>query len=436
MQQRRGTRFAKTLLKKIKNIIEDDGTKSQYRQSQKDFVRQRCLSFSSLVYFFLQKGKSSLQQELDDFFVGESKTYSKSALSQHRNKLKYELFADLNTQQLDYFYQNHKGFKKWKGMRLLAIDGSTLQLPYSHEVIKDFGIFETRTENNRKVLLGRISQVYDVLNELTIHASIEHYNTSELGLAERHLPDINKTDLVLMDRGYAAFWLMARMESQGQKFLIRLKENKWKIAKELLLSGKNQSQVIVMPSSEAKLRCKEKGIPTKDLGLRIVRVPIPEGDDYVLITNLTDEKLYDFKELAYLYRSRWPIEESFKLLKTRAELENLSGKSTLAIKQDFYRIIFRANLSQIISLAMTQKPLEYINKTRKHKYKINRTQAYRKSKTIIQILYESKIRAWITHLYTFGHQLVTQLEIVRPNRSHPVVKRYAGKPISFMAYKP
>jgi len=436
LQQQSGTRLIKSLLKKIKSKIEDEATVKQYRHRSTDFVRNRGLPFCSLVYFLLQKNKSSLQQELDDYFADNSKTYTKSALSQQRLKLKHEIFEDLNEEQLDFYYSNKFEIKKWKGLRLLALDGSTLQLPHSNDVIENFGIFESRTENNRKILLGRISQVYDVLNSLTINAKIDHYKTSELALAQGHLPWIQNTDLVLMDRGYAAFWFMALMQSQGKKFLIRLKENKWKIARDFLATGKAGQSVVIKPSKEAVYRCKEKNIPIHDLSLRIVRVKIPGANDYVLITNLTDEETYNNKELAELYRLRWPVEESFKLLKIRAELENLSGKSTLAIKQDFYRIIFRANLSQIYSLAMTSNSLKDLNNFRKNKYQINKTQAFRKSQKIIKMLYQSKVKKWIKLLYQIGYMLIKQVEIIRTNMSNPVYRRYSGRPANFMAYKP
>lgn len=191
------------------------------------------------------------------------------------------------------------------------------------------------------MLLARIPQAYHVLNDLSIHANIQHYQTSELALADSHLPFLQKTDLLLMDRGYAAFWFMAKLCSSGQKFVIRLKENRWNIAKELLLSDKTEKLVKIKPSNDAIKRCKEKGIPADDLNLRIIRVKLPDGDDYVVITNL----LNTAQELSDLYRLRWLVEEGYKLLKVRAELENLSGKSTLAVKKDFYRIICRSNLS-------------------------------------------------------------------------------------------
>ena len=425
--------FSKALLKNIKKIIENDSTKESYRTSEVCFTRNRNLSFSNLVYFLLQLGKSSLQQELDLYF--DEHFYTKSALSQHRLKLKPELFVDLNRSQCDFYYTKASHVKKWKGYRLVAIDGSTMQLPFSDNLVENYGHFETRTENNRKVVLARISQAYDVLNQISIDAQIDHYRTSELSFAHRHLAYINTRDLLLMDRGYSAFWFMSLLTKKSCNFLIRLKAKRFNVGKTFLASDKKEQIITLTPSNEAVKRCKEVGAPVKPLKLRLVRIWIEGGEDQVLITNLIDQQEHKYTEICKLYQKRWPVEESFKHLKLRAELENLSGKSHIVVQQDFHRIIMRTNLATILSNQMSQKGVKTINKVRNKTYQINRTQAYRKIKKVINTISHSfnKINK---QLQLYAIALIKQVERHRPNRSNPRIKRYAGKPANFMCYKP
>ena len=42
---------------------------------------------------------------------------------------------------------------------------------------------------------------------------------------------------------------------------------------------------------------------------------------------------------AELYHDRWPLEEDYKVMKCRIELEYFSGKSALTVYQDFHVII-------------------------------------------------------------------------------------------------
>lgn len=385
----------------------------------------------------MQLGKSSIQQELDGFFTGQEVDYSKSALSQHRKKLRHEIFIDLNKLQLEHYYTKASFIKKWKGYRLVAIDGSTMQLPYSEQLVDEFGYFGTRTENNRRVVLGRISQAYDVLNELTIDAHLDHYRTSEISLAESHISKLDAdNDLLLMDRGYAGFWLMSMLEGQSRKFVIRLKAQRWKLGKSFLASNLDDQLVTINPSNEAIKKCKAKGLSSSPLQLRLIRVRIKDGEDHVLITNLIDTQTFSSKELSDLYVLRWPVEESFKHLKLRGEIENLSGKSKTVILQDFHRIITRTNLSRIASKNLIRKQVKHMNKSRKGKYKVNLTQAYRKSKELINALFMEPIECLRGKIIIFAFQLVNQLEMIRPNRSIPRFRRYGGRPANFMAYKP
>ncbi|WP_229239621.1 hypothetical protein [Echinicola soli] len=183
-------------------------------------------------------GKSSVQQELDDFFSDKLVSYSKGAFSQQRSKLNPKVFTWLNEKQCSFYYNKASHVRRWKGFRLIGIDGSTLQLPYSKELAKGFGQFETRTENGRKVVLARVSQAYDVLNQISIDAKIKHYRTSELSLCESHLPCLGQGDLLIMDRAYAAFWLMSSLVQQQKSFVIRVKANRWKQAKADLSGAK------------------------------------------------------------------------------------------------------------------------------------------------------------------------------------------------------
>ena len=427
--------FSKDFLKLLKNNIENGLTRDRFRTTNTAFVRQRCLGFTDLIYFMLGLGKSSVQQELDNFFSDKSVSYSKGAFSQQRSKLNPKVFTWLNEQQCSFYYNKASHIRKWKGFRLIGIDGSTLQLPYSKELAKGFGHFETRTENGRKVVLARVSQAYDVLNQISIDAKIKHYRTSELALCESHLPRLGQSDLLIMDRAYAAFWLMSSLVQQQKSFVIRVKANRWKHAKAFLASTQKQQIIEVSPSKEALNRCRERNIPTEALKLRLVRVPIASGEDHILITNLVDHKKYPVKEIRELYRKRWPVEESFKLLKTRAELENLSGKTARAVLQDFNRIILRANLSNILSKTLTKKGIDYCNKKRKNTYQINRTQAYRKTKSIIDQLKQGMDKI-IGKISDYAFKLLLQLEIIRPNRSVPRIKRYTARPSNFITYKP
>ena len=78
-----------------------------------------------------------------------------------------------------------KGAKKNKGYRVLAIDGSTVELPTTEELKREYG--EVKNNGNRlNMAMGRTSMMYDVENELIIDGVLEKYKTSEREMAKTY----------------------------------------------------------------------------------------------------------------------------------------------------------------------------------------------------------------------------------------------------------
>jgi len=69
----------------------------------------------------------------------------------------------------------------------------------------------------------------------------------------------------------------------------------------------------------------------------------------VLATSLLDTVAYPITVFKDLYHCRWPVEEQYKVMKCRIEVENFSGKSVLAVYQDFHAKVFTMNLTAILA---------------------------------------------------------------------------------------
>jgi hypothetical protein len=73
-------------------------------------------------------------------------------------------------------------------------------------------------------------------------------------------------------------------------------------------------------------------------------------------------------------------------MKSRLEIENFSGKSPLAILQDFYAKLFAYNLTSILT-SSTQEEVDNTRVNRKHKCQLNFTQALNRMKDSIVLLF-------------------------------------------------
>ena len=200
------------LCNSLKKIIYSEEFIHRHKTAPQHFTRNRSLPFPTLILFLINFLKRSLQSELDSFFQTLQNTLTpirevtKGAFSRARLKLKHSAFTELN-HHLILFFERHFSLRTWHGFRLLAIDGSTLRLPNTPDIAKHFGTHPDSTERSRP--MARASQLYDCLNRITLHASINPYRGDERDLAVEHGSFLQENDLVLLDRGYPAFWFFA-----------------------------------------------------------------------------------------------------------------------------------------------------------------------------------------------------------------------------------
>jgi tetratricopeptide (TPR) repeat protein len=162
-------------------------------------------------------------------------------------------------------------------------------------------------------------------------------------------------------------------------------------------------------------------------------VELEDGKQEILCTSLVDAKRYPREEFKGLYHFRWGIEESYKMLKCRVEVENFSGKTATAVKQDFYAKMFLMSLCAIYAHPIEEKvKAEYkADEHRKYDQKINRTNAI---STTQEILIATFIRRQFEKAMQAFDEIVEKTrEIIRPGRSEPRNKK--TKRLHYMNYK-
>jgi len=338
--------------------------------------------------------KSSIQRELDSFFKALNKSdfnireVTKGAFTQARAKLNPSAFKRLNEVAVNSFYDGAE-YYTWHGMRTLAVDGTRLVLPNHPSVVDEFGQHEFGPKADSKRSLALASLLYDVLNHITIDAEIAPYSSSENDLLLAHLEKVEPGDLLLLDRGYPSFWLLFLLKAKGIEFCVRLKDNWWKKVKDFVESDdEDEIERIVtftLPDKDRKKLAKYPHMQDNIINCRLIKVKLSTGETEILCTSLTDRKKYLHREFESLYHYRWNEEETYKLLKSRLELEAFSGKTALAVKQDFHAKVFLMTLCAAWAHPIEDKVVEEYkaDEQRKFDQKINRTNALSMTQEIL-----------------------------------------------------
>jgi len=304
------------------------------------------------------------QTEIDAFFAQlyqtpeEIRQVTSSAFTQCRNKIRYSAFSAACWALVQYFYNNFN-FKKYYGLRLIAIDGSVYTLPKTKETIKVFG--ENALTESGKWIKAQVSFAADVLNNICVDAAIGPYKESEARQALGHLSKLGRNNLYLFDRGYFGRLFLREVIQTGCQFCFRVQSNACR-------------EVILFINSSHTDTIAYIDVEGEKIKVRLTKIMLDSGKEEYLVTSLFDTKTFTIARLKALYNFRWGVEEQYKDMKYAICVENFIGKKPNSIKQEFFANILTYNLSmmsckQLVDYASNNNKK---NKNKKHKYKANK----------------------------------------------------------------
>ena len=132
------------IIEELKNFVQYVFTNKEvllhFTGSPANFTRNRKLPFPDLILLIVRLCKKTLSIEIEKFFeeMGVNMSCSVSAFTQQRLKLNASFFYSWNLVLWLNFYRfySHK-VKRWRGYRVLAIDGSSVSL-INNEALKGY----------------------------------------------------------------------------------------------------------------------------------------------------------------------------------------------------------------------------------------------------------------------------------------------------------
>jgi hypothetical protein len=274
---------------------------------------------------------------------------SKQAFSKARYKIHHEGFKALLFSGIKDTYGDSLETGTWRGYRVIAADGSSINLPISEETISYFGRFKCNGTQGKSPILGRVSLFVDLCTSMILSARLASWNVGEQTLAEEQLPEVvnqfrdmgQARLLFVYDRGYPSLKFIAQHDSLQADFLFRLQKSTYKGVWERIEAGETDFDCL--------LKSREFPLGRK---VRVLAIPLKNGETEVLITSLFDRENFTLNELSKTYFLRWHIEECYKRLKIGTELENFSGKNLEAIFQEFWAHLVICN---ILAVYMCEK---------------------------------------------------------------------------------
>jgi len=227
-----------------------------------------------------------------------------------------------------------------------------LRLPNHPELFEQFTpkeIFCQEGSTGRRYPEARISVLYDLLNRVALDGQLRPSNQGEVGLAIEQLGQAALGDVIITDCGYTGYSYLSAVIYMGLDFVTRCSSGSFAAAQELFRMDRAGRSVVAQLWAPADQRQHLQDCGRRlQLTVRFISLRLPTGELEVLATSLLDEQKYPTEEFMALYGSRWNQETFYFLMKSRLELENFSGQSAEAIRQDFFSTLLLCNLETIL----------------------------------------------------------------------------------------
>jgi len=344
----------------VLNFIENEEFISAHKTSPKQFTRDRVWNFKTAFLFICSMLNKRAQTEIDLFFAKlyqtpeEIRQVTSSAFTQCRNKINSSAFSSTCWALVHFFYSNFY-FKKYYGLRLIAIDGSVYTLPRTEELIKEFG--ENVLSESGKWIKAQVSFAADVLNNICVDAAIGPYKESEGKQALGHMSKLGGNNLYIFDRGYFGRSFLGEVVETGCQFCFRVQRN---ACREVVgfIKGNLTDTITYIDIDGEKIK------------VRLTKILLDTGEEEYLVTSLFDIEIFTHSKLKALYHLRWGVEEQYKDMKYAICIENFIGKKPNSIKQEFFANILTYNLSMMSCKSLIDKASNKFKK--KHQYKTNK----------------------------------------------------------------
>ena len=204
------------------------------------------------------------------------------------------------------------------GLRLMAVDGTTFDLPDTDANARVFGYPGTRAGTEASFPKARLVLLVEAGTHLITDALLSPYRMGERRKALKLLRSVEPGMLLMWDRGLHSFKMVKATQERGGHFLGRVPKN---VKFEVVQTFEDGSFLSwIAPDRKSKKKGAER------TPIRVIEYTIEEKgveQTYRLITDLMDTTAFPALLLAQEYHQRWEVENTLDEFKT-----HLNGRKT------------------------------------------------------------------------------------------------------------
>jgi Insertion element 4 transposase N-terminal/Transposase DDE domain len=278
----------------------------------------------------------------------------KSAFSYRREQLGSELPEELFTQLAGPKASPQTPGAFWKGMRLLAMDGTVESVPDTASNRESFRYSTDDELSHSPFPQARLVLLVECATHLICDAEMSSCRQSEASSTRVLLQRwALEESLILWDSGFHSSLAIFAVRARGGHVVGRLKSNVLLKAEHRLVDGSYLTSI----SQDQDHHTGERML------VRVIsytftdpRIPGAGKQVYRLVTTLLDPFLYPAKEVAVLYHERWHVEVVIDETRTHLRLSarTLRSLTPQGVIQELYGLLLAHVLLRTLMLRAAQ----------------------------------------------------------------------------------
>lgn len=255
---------------------------------------------------------------------------SEEAFAKARRRMPLNFWFELIIVLGECFEKQHGPLHHFHGFRILAIDGTRIDLPECKELCDHFGT--AKNTFGRQQPQARMVLMQFPFTRMPYRYELGPVSCGEVTMAIRLAAHLRQGDLALLDAGFWSYGLLWAIQNRNASFALRLKSDVNLVTLNRL--GKNERLVRWTPK-DSRGKWRKAGLP-KSIDLRVIEYRVPGFQKQAIVTNVLSQQAIsredwtrlttDFgdagrKLLPGLFHRRWEIETTYRELKVDQGME-------------------------------------------------------------------------------------------------------------------
>jgi hypothetical protein len=348
---------------------------------------------------------------------------SEEAFVKARQRMPLRFWVELLLILGERFEAAHGPRLRYRGFRLLALDGTCIVLPEAKALRTFYGTANNGT--GKHAPQARLVMLQSPLTRLPLAYQLQPLKVGEVTMARQLVSQLRIDDLLLLDAGLLSYGLLCDIQQRGAFFCLRVQRH-LNLRTRRCLQGRRDRLVQWTPK-DSRGRWRREGLP-RSLALRLLEYRVPGYRTIKLLTNVRSVRRLSYAAFtrlttvrgvgerlrAGLYHQRWQIETSYAELKTEQGLEGgLRSKTPAGIA---YEVAGHVVLYLLVRWLIVEAAVRY----GRDPLRISFRNALRELQGMWNTLVTSSPH-WVAHvlLPRLLERVASHVVPYRPGRSYP-----------------